>query len=39
MPVSHDAVVHCYRFLLGREPENAEVIAINARAANWQDLR
>ncbi|QGP80827.1 class I SAM-dependent methyltransferase [Sphingobium sp. CAP-1] len=39
MPVSDDVVVNAYRFLFGREPENQDVIALNSKAQDWQDLR
>lgn len=39
MSVSDETVLHCYRFLLGREPEDPADIALHAKAANWQDLR
>jgi len=40
MPVSADDVRNAYRFILGREPENAEVVAAHQRrAADLADLR
>lgn len=38
MPVSRDEVVHCYRHLLGREPENDDVIEGKIRHHNsfWE---
>jgi hypothetical protein len=40
MPVSADDVRNAYRFILGREPENAEAVAAHqSRAADLADLR
>lgn len=39
MPVTDDLVVSAYRLILGREPENEQVVKANSQAPNWQELR
>lgn len=39
MPVSKELVVQAYRLILGREPENEQVLEANAKATDWRELR
>lgn len=39
MTVSRDDVLYTYRLILGREPENEEVIGHAMKAENLADLR
>jgi FkbM family methyltransferase len=39
MPVSRDEVIAIYRWVLGRDPENEDVIRLHQRAASAEELR